>query len=84
MTAHEGQPTHYTGVLDLRLFDRLERLPRLLQSLNALSPGESLLVITANPPERMSEYLCQEFDGPLHISTVKSGPPVWQTCLRRA
>lgn len=84
MTAGDDRPTQYTGILDIRLFDRLERLPRVLQSLQALSPGESLLVITANPPERLIEFLRQEFDRPLQIETVKAGPPVWQTCLKRA
>ena len=79
---HEG-PTRYTGVLDVRLFDRLERLPRVLQSLQALAPGESLLVITANPPDRLTAFLRQEFDAPLTITPVRSGPPVWQTCLQR-
>lgn len=74
---------HYTAVLDARLFDPLERLPRILQSLQAMAAGETLLVVTANPPERLEAFLDREFGAGVSVEPVKAGPPVWQTCLRR-
>lgn len=83
MSGSETQATQYTGVLDARLFDPLERLPRVLQSLQALSPGETLLLITAGPPQRLQAYLQSQGQVPVSVAMVKAGPPVWQTCLRR-
>lgn len=76
-------PVHYTAVLDARLFDPLERLPRIVQSVAALSPGETLLLVTGQRPERLPGYLRQELGDRVSWEPVAEGPPVWRVCLRR-
>lgn len=74
---------HYTAVLDARLFDPLERLPRIEQSLEALTAGETLLVVTGAAPERLATYVTERFGTGVTVSMVREGPPVWQMCLQR-
>lgn len=71
----------YTGVVDLRVVDRLERLPLLELTLQSLTAGEDLLVMTGERPERLHQYITQQYGGRFQWQPVEEGPDLWRVRL---
>lgn len=75
-------PNHqYTGVVDLRVVDRLERLPLLELTLQSLSPGEDLLLVTGEQPDRLRQYIAEQYSARIEWQPVEAGPDLWQIRL---
>lgn len=73
----------YTAVLDLRVHDRLERLPLLELTLSSLTVGEDLLLITAAAPERLQAHVGRHFGERVQWQPLQCGPTLWRTRLVR-
>lgn len=74
---------HYPGgTVDLRLFDPRERLGLLEMTLEALRPGEDLLVVFGEAPQRLPAHLEARYPGRFQWLPVAEGPPVWEVCIR--
>lgn len=73
----------YTGVLDLRVHDRLERLPLLELTLSSLAVGEDVLLMTAAAPERLRTHVARRYGERIQWQPLQRGPALWQTRLVR-
>lgn len=81
MSQDSNEP-RYAGVIDLRLFEPMQRLSLLEQSLAVLEPDEKLLIVFGAPPERLPEYLREHYGERLRWHMVDEGPEVWRMCLK--
>ncbi|MDN3518170.1 hypothetical protein QWY84_11160 [Aquisalimonas lutea] len=73
----------YTAVLDLRVHDRLERLPLLELTLSSLTVGEDLLLMTAAAPERLQAHVARHYGERVQWQPLQCGPPLWRARLVR-
>jgi uncharacterized protein (DUF2249 family) len=65
------------GVIDLRLHRPANRLTLVEQTLAALAPGETILLVFHEPPARLPDYIAAHYPGRFAVSAVDEGPAVW-------
>ena len=78
MDSDSDSSAHYPGgVIDLRLFRPRERLGIVEQTLRVLRPGETVLLVFHEPPERLTAHLQTHFAPAFRITPVAQGPDIW-------
>lgn len=72
-----ASPGYRGGVIDLRLHQARERLLLVDQALQALRPGEDVLLVYHEPPTRLQRYIEAQYPDRFDVTPVIEGPAVW-------
>ncbi len=75
-------PKNAVGVIDLRLHQPRERLGLVEQTLAVLRPGESVLFLYHEPPDRLARYISTSLSGEFRVMELDCGPEIWSLMVQ--
>lgn len=81
---HPGMPHHEPArTIDVREIPRGERHPTILETYEALGPGESMRLIVDHDPVPLRKQMGNRFGDELSWVYVEQGPDTWQVEVQR-
>ncbi len=71
------------NTIDLRLHQPRERLDWVVYAIGALAPGDDLAFLTSDSPDRLRNYLHDQYNGALELAILERGTDLWALHVRR-